>query len=175
MIFILCSVSAVDYNDDVVPGLAHFALLGHLKETPHYAAYVKEKGYVRITCGPIEEMLVYPQSSEKNLSPHFSCVRSLIDNQMNYGDTLYADRVDDLGDTACEAMENYFAAVEKGITLAFYDCPYLDSEPLGLKGDIDSKTKSLITILAEVYFKLKANGLALDTAGDVECIAEGSS
>ncbi|MBR4454778.1 MAG: hypothetical protein IKS32_00995 [Solobacterium sp.] len=160
MIVILCSISDVDYNDDVVPSLTHFAVRAHLKEAPYYASYIKEKGCIRLIDSANDNVcprIIQAIPLEDKRSSRYCCVRRLIASHMNIGDDLYVNSIMDLGNTAEEAAENYFSALKKGIRISIYDSPFLNTDDLSLPDSPSDDMKKLIQRQIRICFTTKEN------------------
>ena len=162
MDIILCTVSATDYNDSVVPGLVHFSLSSHINNNDLiYAAYGDDTNTLTLYMQDHSSRTITPEVHKTmGRSDRYLCVRQLISG-MKSGDRLMVQALSDLGTTAEEASDLYFSALEEGIVLSFYDASYIDSKTLALDSEPTAEETRLIRRIINSYYQQKDNAPAL--------------
>lgn len=160
MVIILCSTSAEDYNDPIVPGLTHFSLSARLNEEIfRFARYTIEKQYIELfdqNHDLISRFASDQSSRNQRYSARYNCINWLLSN-VNPGDHLKAVHLSDLGDNAEEAEKLYFAFLKKCVDLSFYDESLLDTQDLCLSRNPSDDQRSIISCMLKKYY-LNLNG-----------------
>lgn len=160
MITILCSVLANGFNDGAAPGLIHYTLSSNLNNEPvAYARYLIEKECLEVIVkdqDPYEINASEKEKLNKKYSIRYHIINRLLMN-MDTGDILHAVRLADLGETSDEAAKLYFAFLEKGIQMAFYDAGYIDTELHCLNTRPSADQKLMITKNIQNYYRTHNN------------------
>lgn len=162
MDIILCTASSTDYNDAVVPGLVHFSLLSHLKNNDLiYAVYRDDTNTLTLYMQDRSNRKITPKAHKViDRSDRYLCVRQLLSG-MKSGDRLMVQALADLGETAEEASDLYFRAIEEGIVMSFYDAGYIDSQTVALDSTSSAEERRLVRRIINNYYHQKDNSPVL--------------